>query len=183
MKNNMKYVKIALTMLILTMQGTLSCSESMWWNKSKCKPIYYDSSSSDSRCYQLQIELSERARDGNLEQVKTLVKEGANVNGGADDYLRPITLAASNGRDLVVEFLLLQGADIDAQASGIDDTPLIAAISGRHFTTVKMLLAHGTNVCKMIDPSALDIARGRGFDEIVQLLIDAGADKCPARQP
>ena len=56
----------------------------------------------------------------------------------------PLILAATAGHADVVEILLDQGADIEAQSERTKDTPLSLACSGgryevRHENTIKML--------------------------------------------
>ena len=59
----------------------------------------------------LQTPLFEAADEGNLENTKLLVSQGANINANLGSYTTPLYEAAGSGHLEVVKFLVEQGAD------------------------------------------------------------------------
>jgi ankyrin repeat protein len=165
--------------LVTGLLGAFSCGDSIQLEMKKCRSNYYDYNSTDTRCYRLQTELIEQAGNGNLEAVKRAIAEGANVNAVVDPYPLPLTAAARGGNDMVVSYLLEQGAKIDGKAAALVGTALWEATNSNHPTTVKLLISKGANICLRADEDRpLDVARRKGFQDIVDLLIAAGAEKC-----
>ena len=78
------------------------------------------------------------SRNGNLEMVKALIKNGADVNSRDSSQNTPLHLACENGNLKMVMVLLENGATIDAK--NIDeDTPLhLACLNG--YTVLAMAL-------------------------------------------
>ena len=83
------------------------------------------------------------ARVGDLASAKLLVAAGADVNAAAAYGISATVLAAHSGNVELVEFLLENGADPDANAAGY--TALHAAILRRNDKAVAALLAHGAD--------------------------------------
>jgi len=111
--------------------------------------------------------LGER-REINLELIKELVSEGANVNAD-DDY--PLRCAASNGYLEIVQHLISVGANVHS----CDDMALRCASSNGHLEIVKFLVSVGANV-HAIDDYPLQWAAQNGHLEIVQYLVSVGAN-------
>ncbi|XP_069759808.1 myotrophin [Narcine bancroftii] len=83
-------------------------------------------------------------KNGDVEEVKTLVAKGADVNAIEVAGRRPIHFAADCGQLEVLEFLLNVGANIDAiDVHGF--TALLSAVSEGHIDCVKLLLSKGAN--------------------------------------
>lgn len=94
----------------------------------------------------------------------------------------PLFMAISNRRDIVVEALLRGGSNpnetfaMRTETGEETLTPLIAAASIGHSTSVKLLLDYGAEVnFRSGKISALAAAKIAGHREVVQLLIRAGA--------
>ena len=87
---------------------------------------------------------------GNLEAVRLLTDRGANVNAKDTKGMTPLMNATLGGNADVVRFLIAKGADVNI------GSPTVA--NGRKFTTTALLLA-----------------RGRRHNEIVTILVEAGA--------
>ncbi|MBY5386685.1 ankyrin repeat domain-containing protein [Rhizobium leguminosarum] len=87
------------------------------------------------------------AYGGNLEVVKRLVAEGADVNDRKNFYqMSPLHGAAEEGRTDVVAFLLTKSADVEAtERNGY--TPLTQAGWRAHWDTAKLLMEAGA-VCQ-----------------------------------
>jgi ankyrin len=83
------------------------------------------------------------ARTGDLESAKLLVAAGARVNDVDAWGVSVMTLAAHSGFTDLVDFLLDQGADVNASGAGF--AALHAAIMRRDETLVRTLLAHGAD--------------------------------------
>jgi len=93
-------------------------------------------------CNDLQI----AAREGNLQQVKTLIESGFNVNSATLlKHETALHLAAENGHADVVKYLLEKGARVNSRAEG-GDTPLHRASYYGHVDTMKILLENGAGV-------------------------------------
>jgi len=80
---------------------------------------------------------------GKLEEVKTLLKDGTNVNAAVSNGHTALMSAAANGHVEVCHALLTHGADPNACASGC--TALLLAARNGHADIVAMLLVHGAD--------------------------------------
>jgi len=87
-----------------------------------------------------------------------------------------LMLAAQNGHLGVCEQLLKAGANVNmAKATGKTTALMRAAMNGHH-DICKLLISAGANVdAKAGNISALDIAQRRGYDDVVETLLAAGA--------
>ncbi|MFD0621155.1 ankyrin repeat domain-containing protein [Paenibacillus sp. GCM10027629] len=120
--------------------------------------------------------------NGKLELVKLMIKANTNIElltrfGGVG-----ITPASEKGHVEVVRELL-KTTDINVNHTNICGwTPLIEAIilndgGEKQQTIIKLLIEHGANV-HMVDKygvTPLELARKKGFGEIEQILLAAGA--------
>jgi ankyrin repeat protein len=98
------------------------------------------------RSIQKDDQLFEAAKAGNLEQVKLLLLQDANINGERQENY-----------------------------SFIINTPLIEAIKNRTITTAHALIQAGANIHAQQE-GALRYAAAKGFKSLVELLISLGAD-------
>jgi ankyrin repeat protein/beta-lactamase regulating signal transducer with metallopeptidase domain len=113
---------------------------------------------------------------GDIEQVKLLISQGADINVKNSNGLTPLYLASQEGRKDVVELLIDNGADINAKNNnGI--TPLHRAAREGHKDVVELLISRGAdiNVKNTRGQTPLDLAQQRGHTEIVELLKNHGA--------
>ncbi|MFO0754572.1 MAG: ankyrin repeat domain-containing protein [Thermodesulfovibrionales bacterium] len=89
--------------------------------------------------------LFDSAGRGDLEEVKKLLAEGADVNCRDTIGWTPLIKAAWMGHLHVVRYLLEQGAEIDRQ-NDFGYTALMSAISSGHHPVVHYLLERGADV-------------------------------------
>ena len=119
------------------------------------------------------------AHDGQLDQVKTLLKSGVACDVIDPDGHTALMFAAFNGHSEIVIYLLDAGAEIDKRDS-LDRTALLYGSTGPFPETVKILLDHGA------DPNVVDSdehfsplmhAAAEGHLDVVKVLISHGADR------
>ena len=118
--------------------------------------------------------------DNNLDQVKTLIDQGAPVNGtvpGERYAFTPLTAAADSGNVDVLKYLIAKGAKPDlADIQG--STPLLHACSTDHTDCALALLEAGAdpNLGSKWQRYPLMYSAQKGNDQIVSALIAHHAD-------
>lgn len=113
---------------------------------------------------------------GQLEALKYLLEHGANPNRKARDGRTALTAAALAGRTAYVSVLLDAGANPDTIADH-GDSALFIAVRSRRTAIVKLLLDHNADYSDtdITGRTLLDLAEERHYDDIAQLLRNAGA--------
>jgi len=126
------------------------------------------------------MSLFNAAKNGNVNAVKKLLNNGANVNQANDNEGKtPLYGASKGGHTEVVKLLLAKGADVNKASVGeFGLTPLHWASQEGYTEIVKMLLAKGANVNKADKDgeTPLYYASYSGQTEAVKVLLKAGAD-------
>jgi ankyrin repeat protein len=125
--------------------------------------------------------LFEAAKKGDVEQVKLLIAEGADINASMGDSTGPWTPllhAASAGQAQVVKLLLQQGAKVDT-GDLYGYTPLFYALWSRDEESVKAIISAGADTNKR--PSENDLpplfyAVWENYKIGIKILIDAEAN-------
>ena len=107
-------------------------------------------------------DLINSSKDGHLEVVKYLIKNGANVHAMND---KALICASNNGHLEIVKYLIKNGANVHAD----NDYALRYASNNGHLEIVKYLIKNGANVHAMNDLS-LGWASKNGYLEIVKYL-------------
>ena len=121
--------------------------------------------------------LHRAAASGDINQIKTLIAEGANPNARDGNGLTPLHIAAHRRKPEAARTLMRLGADPNALDSQLYDAVTIAAVAD-DVEMLKVALAGGnkaTNVTSPYDGTALIAAAHLGHDEVVRTLIKAGS--------
>ncbi|MBZ5539377.1 MAG: ankyrin repeat domain-containing protein [Acidobacteriia bacterium] len=126
------------------------------------------------------LELHEAAAAGQLGRVQELVEGNPGLAKSYSQDGFPIcALAAFFGHRAVTEYLVAQGADVNAVATnGTGYTALTGAVISGHTEIVAWLLAQGAGANYRYGPgySPLLAAAANGHLHIVKLLLEHGAD-------
>ena len=101
----------------------------------------------------------------NLELLQYLIENNFITNDGA------LKIAFENGHLKVVEYLVKNGADVNAK----DDEALRFASRNGHLDVVNYLVEHGSNI-HAADNYALRYAAENGYLDVVKYLVDHGAN-------
>ena len=100
---------------------------------------------------------SSAAKKGKLDEVKSLLAEGVDVDCSDAFSCTGLFWASANNHKSVVEFLIEKGANLNAGA-GIGGTPLARAAYEGHVEVVQLLIAKGADV------NAKDVSGGSSLD-------------------
>ena len=110
------------------------------------------------------VDIHKAVKTGDLEMVKKLIRGNPALISDTESHrLTPLHEAAADGRNAIVRFLLLQGAEVNAKDRH-DETPLDFAARNHHIETMDLLLAHKANV------TVHDAAEG-GYAKIVASML------------
>lgn len=150
--------------------------------------------------------LVEAVRDGNLDNAKLYVSRGADVNVTVSDFTQRYTtprgsfsystsgplfhyMCATTYREYMADFLLQEGAQVDAR-DGKGNTPLMLAVKGGYSSRVNYFLSKGANpfavnddglavleAARQLDKERDNDSRQKIIDALVNKLPEAGKDK------
>lgn len=113
------------------------------------------------------------AKSGNLEKVKTLLKQDPTLINTSDTWLyTPLHWALGKKHDDVALFLISKGADVNAKAKN-GSTPLHMAARWGRLKLAQMLIQKGSDVNALNEfgNTPLHFACDYGYLDIVELLI------------
>ncbi len=128
---------------------------------------------------QAKKDLNQAAVDGDLDRVKSLVADGADVNVKNRMSMTPLVVAAMNNRTAVCEFLIANGADLNAR-DGRGQTAIYFAVDRNNKDLVELLVKKGAdvNITTGRGENAFSLAKKKrnadGNTEIVDLLAKNG---------
>jgi ankyrin repeat protein len=109
------------------------------------------------------------ADEGDLEEVKKLIKSGYDINAFDEDLsLTPLHYAIANEHYEVAEYLLESGANINAnEEEKIGETPLGHVAAKCTYEMARFLIRHGANptIPGWMNITALDRAKARKKQE------------------
>src|SRR5687767_11035898 len=122
--------------------------------------------------------LADAAMRGDLEAVRALLKQGAEVNAAQGDGMTALHWAAEQGSVEMARMLVFAGAEPDAVTRIGGHTPLHVAAEAGSGPVVKVLLDAGADprVTTSTGVSPLHFAALSGSVEAVSALADRGAD-------
>ena len=123
--------------------------------------------------------IADAAMRGDVETVRSLVKEGADVNAAQGDGMTALHWAALNGNARLVELLIYAGGNVGALTRLGAYTPLHLASEEGHAVVVEALLAAGADPNAVTSTGAvtpLHFAAGFGGVEAISALVAAGAN-------
>lgn len=122
----------------------------------------------------LNEKLINAVREGNLEEVKKLIIEGASVNAANDSWGTALDIALRRDFKEIADFLIKQGSDV----TRISKRTFGLVVDHGSKELVELLLAHGVNVNVVLGygRTALMIAACKSNKEMIEFLIEHGAD-------
>ena len=124
----------------------------------------------------LSMQLHNAVLSGDIEQVKSLISDGVDINANNQLNWTPLHTAVRNNRIEIIEFLLENSANVDAvDARG--QTALQFAVESGQKEIVELLIEKDAdiNILDERQESALSLARKTGQAEIAEILIENGA--------
>jgi len=123
-------------------------------------------------------ELIDAVRRGDVDAVRSLVRQGLDVNGAQGDGLTPLHLAATNGGAEIAEILVYAGANLEARTRNGAYTPLHVASRGGHSGVIEILLGAGADLAVRTTNGStpLHFAAVSGVPSATEMLLDHGAE-------
>ena len=123
--------------------------------------------------------VADAAMRGDVDAVRQLLREGADVNAAQGDGMSALHWAAEHGDPELTEMLLYAGATIDVVTRIGEYTPLHIASRNGVSEVVSVLLAAGAALGATTVPggtTALHLAATAGDPSVIDVLVEAGAD-------
>jgi hypothetical protein len=122
---------------------------------------------------ELDDQLWEAARKGDVATVRALLDKGANVNARFRYGTTALFKAAERGHTEVVKLLIERGADVNVKDTFYGATAMTWALENKHVEVVRALLEKGA---ESVDEVLLTGARG-GDAALVRIALDRGGVK------
>ncbi len=123
--------------------------------------------------------VADAARVGDIEAVRSLLREGADVNAAQGDGMSALHWAAERGDVQMLDVLLYAGAELEAATRIGHYRPLHNAARNGNLEAVDRLIAAGADVGAATDPSGstpLHLAALSGSGPVIRSLVAAGAE-------
>ncbi|KAK3384603.1 hypothetical protein B0T24DRAFT_716268 [Lasiosphaeria ovina] len=116
---------------------------------------------------------------GDTNTMVKLLEENADIETKVIAGQTPLSWAAENGHEAVVNLLLERGANIETKDTKFGRTPLICATERGHEAVVKLLLERGANIetkDTKLGQTPLSWAAANGHEAVVKVLLEKNAD-------
>lgn len=122
--------------------------------------------------------IADAAMKGNVEQVKSLIRDGLDVNMAQGDGMTALHWAARKGDVELVDFLVSAGANVAAVTRLGDYTPLLVAMRAGHEGAALSLVRAGASVTATTSTGVtpLHFAAQGGSVKVIEAMLAAGAD-------
>ena len=127
--------------------------------------------------YRYKNALTNAVQNDDVDEVRNLIINGADVNGKEDEKLTPLFIAVENGNLEIAEMLLKFGAKVNARDRE-KQTPLMRLDDDATLELVELLVRYGAklNLTDNDGNTAIMIAADGAKPEVLKALVDAGAD-------
>jgi Ankyrin repeats (3 copies)/Ankyrin repeats (many copies) len=121
--------------------------------------------------------LIKAAEQGDINTLKSIIHDGADVNATMDDGMTSLMYASMGGHLEIVRALIAKGADVNAKTNDGVSSLMYASLGG-HLEIVRALIAKGAevNARKNDGWTVLMVASKGGHLEVVQTLLAQGAE-------
>jgi ankyrin repeat protein len=166
-------IALALT-ITLSAAGTAPVADAVRLRDAKAQGI----ASARSAVATSKAPVAEATMAKDREAVKTLLKNGADVNAAQGDGMTALHWAARNGDLELTQMLLYAGANVKATTRLGGYTALLMAAEQGHAGVIKALLAGGADAkaANALGTTPLMMAAGSGDAASVTTLVENGAD-------
>ncbi|XP_059307226.1 potassium channel SKOR-like isoform X2 [Lycium ferocissimum] len=124
---------------------------------------------------ELALKVNSSAYHGDLHQLKSLIRAGADPNKKDYDGRSPLHLAASRGYEDITLYLIQEGVDINAPDK-FGNTPLLEAIKGGHDGVASLLVKGGALLNIDNAGSFLCMVIAKGDSDLLRRLLSNGVD-------
>ncbi|KAK9682313.1 hypothetical protein RND81_10G064600 [Saponaria officinalis] len=122
---------------------------------------------------ELALKVNNTAYYGDLYQLKSFIRAGADPKKPDYDGRSPLHLAASKGHEDIVQFLIQEGADVNV-IDNFGTTPLLEAVKNGHDKVADLLRKEGATLDIKDVGSVLCTAVARGDIEFLKRLLSNG---------
>ncbi|OMO95506.1 hypothetical protein CCACVL1_05394 [Corchorus capsularis] len=124
---------------------------------------------------ELALRVNSAAYHGDLYQLKSLIRAGADPKKTDYDGRSPLHLAASKGHEDITSFLLQHEVDINLKDK-FGNTPLLEAIKNGHDQLAALLIREGASINMDDAGSFLCTAVAKGDSDFIKRLLSSGID-------
>ncbi|CAN4114746.1 unnamed protein product [Withania somnifera] len=121
------------------------------------------------------LKVNSAAYHGDLHQLKSLIRAGADPNKKDYDGRSPMHLAASRGYEDITLFLIQEGVDINAPDK-FGSTPLLEAIKSGHDRVASLLVKEGALLNIENAGNFLCMVIAKGDSDLLRRLLSNGVD-------